>query len=100
MSWFGNRNREGHEAESPEVKPRNQILQTPEKETPEAKGKLDRLQDKSPEEQKQSLEEQKQKSPAAKDRQKLDKPNTSSSEGDPSIGQRQLELGHVTEMVR
>lgn len=40
MSWFGNRNREGHEAESPEVKPRNQILQTPEKETPESKGKL------------------------------------------------------------
>lgn len=31
MSWFGNRNREGYEAESPEVKPRNQILQTPEK---------------------------------------------------------------------
>lgn len=30
MSWFGNRNREGHEAENPEVKPRNQILQTPE----------------------------------------------------------------------
>lgn len=60
MSWFGNRNREGHEAETPEVKPRNQILQTPEKETPESKGKLDRFQDKSPEEQKQSLNEQSQ----------------------------------------
>jgi hypothetical protein len=94
MSWFENRNREGHEAESPEVKPRNQILQTPEKETPESKGKLDRFQDKSPEEQKQSLNEQSQ---AAKDRQKLDRPNTSSSEGDPSKGQRQLERGHETE---
>lgn len=94
MSWFENRNHEGHEAESPEVKPRNQILQTPEKETPESKGKLDRFQDKSPEEQKQSLNEQSQ---AAKDRQKLDRPNTSSSEGDPSKGQRQLERGHETE---
>lgn len=94
MSWFGNRNREGHEAETPEVKPRNQILQTPEKETPESKGKLDRFQDKSPEEQKQSLNEQSQ---AAKDRQKLDKPNTSSNEGDPSKGQRQLERGHEME---
>lgn len=94
MSWFGNRNREGHEAETPEVKPRNQILQTPEKETPESKGKLDRFQDKSPEEQKQSLNEQSQ---AAKDRQKLDRPNTSSNEGDPSKGQRQFERGHETE---
>lgn len=94
MSWFGNRNREGHEVETPEVKPRNQILQTPEKETPESKGKLDRFQDKSPEEQKQSLNEQSQ---AAKDRQKLDRPNTSSNEGDPSKGQRQLERGHETE---
>lgn len=94
MSWFGNRNREGHEAETPEVKPRNQILQTPEKETPESKGKLDRFQDKSPEEQKLSLNEQSQ---AAKDRQKLDRPNTSSNEGDPSKGQRQLERGHETE---
>ena len=94
MSWFGNRNREGHEAETPEVKPRNQILQTPEKETLESKGKLDRFQDKSPEEQKQSLNEQSQ---AAKDRQKLDKPNTSSNEGNPSKGQRQLECGHEME---
>lgn len=28
MLWFGNRNREGHGKETPEVKPRNQILQT------------------------------------------------------------------------
>lgn len=94
MSWFGNRNREGHEAESPEVKPMNQILQTPEKETPESKGKLDRFQDKTPEEQKQILNERSQ---AAKERQKLDRPNTSSNEGDPSKGQRQLERGHETE---
>ena len=94
MSWFENRNREGHEAESPEVKPRNQILQTPEKETPESKGKLDRFQDKSPEEQKQSLNE---KSQVAKDRQKLDRQNTSSNEDAPSKGQRQLERGHETE---
>lgn len=94
MSWFGNRNREGYETESPEVKLRNQILQTPEKETPESKGKLDRFQDKSPEEQKQSLNEQSQ---AKKDCQKLDRLNTSSNEGDPSKGQRQLERGHETE---
>lgn len=28
MSWFGNRNREGRETETTQVKPRNQILQT------------------------------------------------------------------------
>lgn len=94
MSWFGNRNREGHEAEMSDIKPRNQILQTPEKETPEAKGKLDRFQDKSPEDQKKSLNEQSQ---AAKDRQKLEHPNNTSSEGDTSKGQRQLERGHETE---
>lgn len=94
MGWFGNRNREGHEAEKSDIKPRNQILQTPEKETPEAKGKLDRFQDKSPEDQKISLNEQSQ---AAKDRQKLERPNNTSSEGDTSKGQRQLEHGHETE---
>lgn len=97
MRWFGNRNGEGHEAENPEVKPRNQILQTPEKETPESKGKLDRLQDKSPEEQKQSLKEQSQVAKERENRQKLDRPNTSSNEGDPFKGQRQRELGHETE---
>nr|WP_317379404.1 hypothetical protein [uncultured Faecalimonas sp.] len=40
MKWFGNRNCEGHEAETPDVKPKNQILQMPEKENPEAKDKL------------------------------------------------------------
>lgn len=94
MKWFGNRNREGHETDSPEIKSRDPFLQTPEKETPESKGKLDRFQDKSPEEQQQSLNEQSQ---AAKDRQKLDKPNTSLNEGDPSKGQRQLERGNETE---
>lgn len=96
MSWFGNRNREGHETETHEVKPRNQILQTPEKETPESKGKLDRFQDKPPEKQKQSLNEQSQEA-KEREHQKLDRPNTSSNEGDPTKGQRQLERGHVTE---
>jgi hypothetical protein len=94
MSWFENRNREGHEAESSEVKSRNQILQTPEKETPESKGKLDKFQNKSLEEQKQSLNEQSQ---AAKNRQKLNRPNISSNEGDPSKGQKQIERGHEME---
>lgn len=52
MSWFGNRNREGHEAETPEVKPRNQILQTPEKETPESKEKPTKSWELSPEQKK------------------------------------------------
>lgn len=94
MNWFGNRNREGYEAEKSDIKPRNQILQTPEKETPEAKGKLDRFQDKSPEDQKKSLNEQSQ---TVKDRQKLERPSNTSSEGDTSKGQRQLERGHETE---
>lgn len=94
MSWFGNSKYEGHEAETPEVKPRNQILPTPEKETPESKGKLDRFQDKSPEKQKQILNETSQ---VAKDHQKLDRPNASSNEGDPSKGQKQLERGHEME---
>ncbi|XCP85029.1 hypothetical protein ABXS75_18710 [Roseburia hominis] len=94
MSWFGNRNREGREAERPDIKPRNQILQVPEKETSEAKGKLDRFQDKSPEDQKKSLNEQ---SRAAKDRQKLERPSNTSTEGDTAKGQRQLERGHVAE---
>lgn len=94
MKWFGNRNREGHEAETADVKPKNQIAQTPEKQTPEARGKLDRFQDKSPEEQKRSLNEQSQD---AKERQKLERPSNTSSEGDISKGQRQLERGHETE---
>ena len=94
MKWFGNRNREGHEAETADVKPKNQILQTPEKQTPEGRSKLDRFQDKSPEEQKKILNERSQ---AAKERQKLEHPNNTSSEGDPSKGQRQLERGHETE---
>lgn len=94
MKWFGNRNREGHEAETADVKPKNQIIQTPEKQTPEARGKLDRFQDRSPEEQKKSLNEQSQD---AKERQKSDRPSNTSSEGDTSIGQRQLERGRETE---
>lgn len=94
MKWFGNRNREGHEAETADVTPQNQITRTPEKQTPEARGKLDRFQDKSPEEQKKSLNEQSQD---AKERQKLERPSNTSSEGDTSKGQRQLERGHETE---
>lgn len=52
MKWFGNRNREGHEAEKTDVKPRNQILQVPEKEITQPRGKLDLYQNKSPIEQK------------------------------------------------
>lgn len=94
MAWFGNRKREGHEAETAEVKPRNQILQMPEKQTSESKGKLERFQDKSPEDQKKILNEQAQ---AAKEWQKLERPNNTSTEGDPSKGQRQRERGHETE---
>ena len=93
MKWFGNRNREGQEAETSDVKPKNQIQQIPEKQNAESKSKLDRFQNKSPEEQKASLNEQSQ---AAKERQKLERPNTP-SEGDSSKGQRQLERGHETE---
>ena len=95
MKWFGNRNREGHEAETADVRPKNQIIQTPEKQTPEAKGKLDRFQDKSPEEQRKSLNERSQD---AKERQKLERPNNSSSEGDPNIGQKKKELGNEAEL--
>ena len=41
MVWFGKRKGEGYEAEDSEVKPRNQILETGEKETPESKEKLE-----------------------------------------------------------
>lgn len=93
MKWFENRNREGREAETADIKPKNQILQVPEKQNGESKNKLERFQDKSPEEQKASLNEQSQ---AAKQRQKLERPNTSSEE-DTSKGQRQLERGHDRE---
>lgn len=103
MSLFGNRNREGNAGGSPDnlentdIKPRNQISQTPEKETPESKGKLDRFQDKSPEDQQKSLNEQSQAAKDRENRQKLERPNNTSSEGDTSKGQRQLERGHETE---
>lgn len=86
MRWFGNRNREGNETENIDVKPRNQILQTSlDKPTEQDRGKLDRFQDKSPEDQKKLLDN------ASKVAKKLDKPGNTSSEGDPSIGQRELE---------
>lgn len=89
MKWFGNRNREGNESEKVDVNPRNQILQTSlDKPTQQEKGKLDRFQDQSPEEQKKRLDNTSQ---VAKKREKLDKPNSTSSEGDPSIDQREKE---------
>lgn len=89
MKWFGNRNREGNESEKVDVNPKNQILQTSlDKPTQQEKGKLDRFQDQSPEEQKKRLDNA---SKVAKDHQKLDNPNNTSSEGDPSIGQREKE---------
>ena len=77
MKWFGNRNREGNESEKVDVNPRQQ-----------EKGKLDRFQDQSPEEQKKRLDNTSQ---VAKKHEKLDKPNSTSSEGDPSIDQREKE---------
>ena len=89
MKWFGNRNREGNETENIDVNPRNQILQTSlDKPTQQEKGKLDRFQDQSPEEQKKRLDTTSQ---IAKNHEKLDKPNNTSSEGDPSIDQRERE---------
>lgn len=56
---------------------------------------LDRFQDKTPEEQSESLQQQ---ADAARNRQKLDPPDASSAgEGDPTVGQPQQELGHTTE---
>ena len=90
MKWFGNRNREGNESEKVDVNPRNQILQTSlDKPTQQEKGKLDRFQDQSPNEQKKRLDND--TSQVAKKHEKLDKPNNTSSEGDPSIGQRERE---------
>lgn len=89
MKWFGNRNREGNETEKVDVNPRNQILQTSlDKPTQQEKGKLDRFQDQSPEEQKKRLDTTSQ---IAKNHEKLDKPSTTSSEGD-SKGQREKEI--------
>ena len=90
MKWFGNRNREGNESEKVDVNPRNQILQTSlDKPTQQEKGKLDRFQDQSPNEQKKRLDNASQ---AVKNyEKKLDKPNNTTSEGDSSIGQREKE---------
>lgn len=85
MKWFGNRNREGHEAETADVKPKNQILQIPETQTSEAKKKLAQFRNeyKVPKEQmgldNQSREVKKRPDGAA------------------SKGQKQLELGRATE---
>lgn len=88
MKWFGNRNREGKETKNIDVNPRNQILQTSlDKPTKQEKGKLDRFEDQTPEEQKKRLDNAFNASQAVKNRSKLDKPSTTSSEEDPSIDQ-------------
>lgn len=93
MSWF--RTKEERETEKPESKQKNEIEKTPEKVTPEAKNKLgfERFQDKTPEEQTNSLKSQKK---FADERQKLERPQKP-NEGDPSKGQRQLERGRETQ---
>lgn len=74
MSWFGNRNREGHE-----VKPKNQILQTPEFVTPKSKEKLQKSWELSPEKKNEINDGQKK---LGEKYSKLDKPNTSSEGND------------------
>lgn len=88
MRWFGNRNNETKEKDTPEVKPRNQILQTPEDKTSESKSKLDRYQNKTPEQQKKIQESQKK---TVENHQKLDRPKKS-TEGE-NRGAREREIG-------
>lgn len=85
MSFF--RNREGHDGDKGEVKtPRNQILQKPE--TKADRSKLDRYQDKTPEERKKINDSQAKK--AAEHRDKLKRPSKA-GEGAPNKGQRERE---------
>lgn len=90
MNRLENRNKE---TEKPEIKPRNQILQTPETMTSESKGKLsnlDKYQNK-PDAEKQHL--QKKQKEIAEKYNKLDKPNKP-NEGDTTKGQKIREKGH------
>ena len=86
MGWF--KPKEGKKMEQPEIKPRNQILQTPpEKVTQEAKGKLNKPGELSPEEkQKQNIVQLK----VADKFKNQDKPNASADTA-PKMGQRELE---------
>lgn len=86
MGWL--RAKEGNKMEQPEMKPRNQILQTPpEKVTQEAKGKLNKPGELSPEEkQKQNIAQLK----VAEKFKNQDKPNASADTA-PKRGELELE---------
>lgn len=86
MGWL--RPKEGNKMEQPEIKPRNQILQTPpEKVTQEAKGKLNKPWELSPEEKhKQNIAQLK----VAEKFKNQDKPNASADTA-PKRGERELE---------
>ena len=89
MSWFRNREgREGREAEEGDVKPRNQILQTPEKEDAKAQEKLD-----SGDDSKKSFEDRIRVNPSDLNNQQPEKKklDSSSDSDDPNKGQRELE---------
>lgn len=93
MSLF--RNIEGHDGENSEVKkPKNQILQTPEKQ--EGKAKLDRFQDKSPEEQKKSLDNQSKAAENFRNKLKVNKPTD--GDDDSNKGERIRERGRNIDM--
>ncbi len=99
MKWFGNRNREGHETEMPDVKPKNQILQIPEKESPEAKDKLSMPErDKFQERLKVKPNES---SGDTSGKGKLDRPNNGDSNNEgPDIGQRERTRLNDNEYIR
>lgn len=102
MSWFGNRSRETKEVENPEVKPRNQILQTPEKSTSEAKGKLDASERENVKKPSWELSPDKKAELNKGERELAEKfkhkqNEGTASEGDPTKGQRKLERGQETE---
>ena len=82
MSWF--RNREVKETENPDVKPRNQILQTPESSNPDAKKKLDNGDNK------QSFEDRIRVNPSDLNKQQPEKKklDNNSSSDDTNIGPR------------
>ena len=80
MSWF--RNREGKETENPDVKPRNQILQTPESNDSDAKKKLDNGDNK------QSFEDRIKVKPSDMNKEQPEKKKLDSSSDDTNIDSR------------
>ena len=86
MSWFRKREgSEGKEAENGDVKPRNQILQTPETYDSDAKKKLE------PNDQKQSFDDRIKVNQSDLNQQQPEKKkqDTSSESDDPNKGQRE-----------